>query len=194
MIYGIVLAAGRGRRVGIPKALLRLGTQTFLQRAVEIFAAASLDVVVVVNSEVEGMLPPAQPHERRVTNPDPDQSGMFGSARLGVSVVRRLEATGGILLPVDFPLVTSNDLRILAARLDDGASIVVATHGGRRGHPVGLGLAVLAEIEVDPTLTSLRDVVRRDPGRVVETEISEGAILGVNTQEDLARVSNRTFR
>ncbi len=194
MIYGIVLAAGLGRRVGTPKALLQLGARTFHQRAVETFALASLEVVVVVNSVVERELEKAASHERRVVNPDPDQNGMFGSVRLGVAEARRLGATSAILLPVDFPLVTSDDLRILIARLDGGASIVVATHQGRRGHPIGLSEGVLVEIGSDPTLTTLRDVVRRDPARVVEAEVSEGAILGVNTQEDLARVSDRTFR
>ena len=45
-----------------------------------------------------------------------------------------------------------------------------------------------------PPSTTLRDIVRRDTSRVVEVEASEGAILGVNTKEDLERVSNRSFR
>jgi CTP:molybdopterin cytidylyltransferase MocA len=50
------------------------------------------------------------------------------------------------------------------------------------------------EITTGPAVTTLRDIVRRDRSRVVEVPVSEGAILGVNTKEDLERVSNRSFR
>jgi len=72
--------------------------------------------------------------------------------------------------------------------------VVVATHGGSRGHPIGISRAIMDEIVTDTSAATLRDIVRRDPGRVVEVPVSEGAVMGVNTKEDLERVSNRTFR
>jgi CTP:molybdopterin cytidylyltransferase MocA len=119
---------------------------------------------------------------------------MFGSVRLGVREALELDAAGALLLPVDLPLVTSEDARAVLERLVAGAEVVVATHGGRWGHPIGISRAVMDEIVVSPREATLRDVVRRDRGRVVEVPVSLGAVTGVNTKEDLARASNRTFR
>jgi len=194
VICGIVLAAGLGRRIGSPKALLTLDGRTFLDRAVEAFSGAGLEVIVVMNPGVSAANSGGF-RGHRVVNADPDQgNGMFGSVRLGVSEALRLGASGALLLPVDLPLVTSEDVRAVRARLGEGAEVVVATHGGRRGHPIGISRAVMDEITTAPSAATLRDLVRRDPARVVEIPVSEAAIMGVNTKEDLERVSNRTFR
>lgn len=195
MIWGIVLAAGLGRRIGGPKALLSLDGRTFLERAVRAFTEAGLEVVVVVNPVVDAAVPKGALSARLVVNPDPDQqNGMFGSVRLGVCEALKLGARGALLLPVDLPLVTSEDVRAVVTRLNAGAAVVVATHAGRRGHPIGISRAVMDEVVTDPSTTTLRDIVRKDPARVVEVPVSVGAITGVNTREDLDRASNRTFR
>jgi len=195
VISGIVLAAGLGRRIGGPKALLRLDGPTFLARAMDAFLGAGLEVVVVMNPGVSEATSERDFRGRRVVNPDPDgENGMFGSVRLGVSEALGLGASGALLLPVDLPLVTSEDVRAVLARLGTEAEVVVATHGGRRGHPIGISRAVMDEIVEAPPTATLRDIVRRDPARVVEVPVSRGAVMGVNTKEDLERVSNRTFR
>ncbi len=195
MIWGIVLAGGRGRRIGGPKALLSLDGRTFLARAMDALRGAGLEAVVVMNPGVSEAVSDGGFQGRRVVNPDPDgENGMFGSVRLGVSEALRLGASGAILLPVDLPLVTSEDVGAVLARLGAGAEVAVATHGGRRGHPLGIGRAVMDEIVAAQSTATLRDIVRRDPARVVEVPVSRGAVMGVNTKEDLERVSNRTFR
>jgi len=195
VIWGIVLAAGMGRRIGRPKALLTLFGRTFLDCAIDALSGAGLEVVAVVNPGVIAAIPGGALRARRVVNPDPDgDNGMFGSVRLGVSEALRLGAKGALLLPVDLPLVASEDVRAVLARLNAGAAVVVATHGGRRGHPIGISRAIMDEIVTDTSAATLRDIVRRDPGRVVEVPVSQGAVMGVNTKEDLERVSNRTFR
>lgn len=195
MIRGILMGAGFGRRIGTPKALLTLGSETFHARAARAFREAGLPVISVLNAGVMAVLPEAGPDETRVLNPDPDQeAGMLSSVRLGVLEARRQGAPGVVLLPVDHPLVTSGDIRAVADALAKGAAVVVPTHGGRRGHPVGLGRAAMDEATSDPAVATLRDVVRRVPGRVVEIPASAGVLVGINTREDLERASERAFR
>ena len=195
MIYGIVLAAGMGRRIGQPKALLSLDGRTFLERSVSALTGAGLEVVVVMNPGVSAAVPAGAFRCRRVVNHDPDgENGMFGSVRLGVLEAVTRGAGGALLLPVDLPLVSSEDVRAVLGGLRAGAEVVVATHRDRWGHPIGVSRGVMEEIVAVPPSTTLRDVVRRDRKRVVEVPAAEGAIMGVNTKEDLERVSNRTFR
>ena len=195
MICGIVLAAGMGRRIGLPKALLSLDGRTFLERSVGALTGAGLEVLVVMNQGVSDAVPVEALSGRRLVNPDPDEeNGMFGSVRLGVSEGLAKGASGALLLPVDLPLVSTEDVRCVVTCLSGGAEVAVAAHAGRWGHPIGVSRAVMREIVTSPPATTLRDIVRRDRARVVEVPASEGAILGVNTGEDLERVSNRTFR
>ena len=192
----MVLAAGLGRRMGGPKALLEWRGETLHHRALRCFRDAAIGtVVVVVNPEVDRALPPPHPDERRVVNVDPDQAaGMFASVRLGVAEALRLGSSGALLLPVDHPLVTPADLCVLSRRLKEGAAIVVATHKGQRGHPIGLSRAVMEEVIGVGDAPTLRAIVRRDAARVVEAPVSEGAVQGINTSEDLARVLNAQLR
>jgi len=194
VIYGILLAAGLGQRIGMPKALLTLGGLTFHERGRRAFAAAGLEVVVVANPVVAEALPAPQAREHRVINLQPDEGGMFGSVRQGLAHALVLGATGAILLPVDHPLVASDDIRLLQSELAAGAAMVIAEHGGRRGHPIGLSLALMREATSDPSLSTLRDLRSRHASKAVVAAVSEGALQGVNSKEDLERVSNGTFR
>ena len=97
MIRGIVLAAGMGRRMGAPKALVTFGGETFHQRAVATLRGAGLGIVSVINPVVAEALPFAEGDEVRVVNADPNQvTDMFSSVRLGVAEARRLGADGAI--------------------------------------------------------------------------------------------------
>jgi molybdenum cofactor cytidylyltransferase len=197
VIEGIVLAAGFGRRVGIPKALLTLDGLTFHALALRAFEKTRVPVTVVVNAQVELALGAPGPNERRIVNEDPDQAaGMLSSVRLGVRAAMARAARGVILLPVDHPLVTGEDIRPVLRGLEDGAELVVPTHAGRRGHPIGLGSGLMRQVLDDLSITTLRDLVHREraQGRLVEVPTSEGVLLGVNSAEDLARASNRSFR
>ena len=78
VIHGILLAAGEGRRMGGPKALVEFAGETLHARAVERFRAAGLNVISVVNAQVGAALPPARPGEIRLVNGDPGHAdGMF---------------------------------------------------------------------------------------------------------------------
>ena len=195
MIYGILLAAGMGRRMGRPKALMEFRVGTLHSRGVGLIRSAGLEVMVVVNPVVSDALRKAGPEEQRVLNPDPEAGGgMFRSVQLGVGHALALGASGVVVIPVDLPLVTPDDVRAVVAALRAGSPIAVATHLSRRGHPVGMNLAVMREVADAAPGSTLRDLVRRDPGRVSLVEVSEGAILGVNTREELERLLARSFR
>ena len=57
-VVAVILAAGAGRRIGGPKALLRIGDQSFLAHAAALFRRPGIDAVVaVVGHQAEGCWP-----------------------------------------------------------------------------------------------------------------------------------------
>jgi molybdenum cofactor cytidylyltransferase len=183
--------------MGMPKALLTLDGMTFHARALQAFEEAHVPVTVVINAQIEPMLGSPGPNERRIVNEDPDQAaGMLSSIRLGVQAALSAGAGSVILLPVDHPRVTGEDIQAVLMALEGGGALVVPTHAGRRGHPIGLGSRLMRQVLNDPSIATLRDIVHREQasGGLVEAPASEGVLLGVNSAEDLARASNRSFR
>jgi len=194
VIRGIVLAAGFGRRIGIPKALLTIREETFHARAVRVLRANGLSIVSVVNSAVDVALGPPLADETRIINPDPDEGGMFGSVRLAIEDASARGAASAVLLPVDHALVTIMDVAVIVAALRDGAAIALPVFEGRRGHPVGVSQQVMREILEAPPGGTLKELVHKEPGRVVEVPASFGVVTGINTQADLDRASILSFR
>ena len=109
MIPAIVLAAGLGRRMGGPKALLEVGGETLLQRAVRIAADAGCAPVLAVVGEGVSVPPGAQP----ICNPAPAE-GMASSIRAGIAALPA-EAQQALLMVVDQPAVEADLLRALLA-------------------------------------------------------------------------------
>ncbi len=56
-IAGLILAGGASRRMGSPKALLRLQDETFLDRLIRLFSGVCEPVVVVVGDHAAGFDP-----------------------------------------------------------------------------------------------------------------------------------------
>lgn len=180
----VVLAAGRSSRMGHAKALTRIGHETALERVVRVAAAAGVPdrVVVVVAEPHAEVVRAAHPHldVEWVLNPSPEQ-GRTGSLKRGLA---RVETAARVLVwPVDHPLARLDTVRRL---LDASSDVVLPEQGGRGGHPLVLAGAALAEARALADDAPLRDVVRRDPGRVARVVVDdEGVRANLDTPEDL---------
>lgn len=181
MTCAVVLAAGMGRRVGRPKASLRIGAETFLARVVRTCAAAGCEPVVAV-------VPSAGPFDAagaiEVVNPRPDD-GPLASVRLGL---RALPPAPVVLFPVDHPLVLPATVAALAraASRSDGASFARPVSDGKRGHPIALSAAAALALASAPLDGTLRDAL--SPFAAIDVEVSDpGVLANLNTLEDLRR-------
>jgi CTP:molybdopterin cytidylyltransferase MocA len=125
---GAVLAAGSGRRMGSPKAVLHVDGARLVDRAVAALSAGGCEPVLAVvpaGVEVTGA--------QVVVNDAPDR-GMRSSLVLAVDAA---DAAGGdalAVLLVDLPGVPSDAIRTVVAAWRPGR-IAVASYAGRRGHP-----------------------------------------------------------
>ncbi|BBH63918.1 hypothetical protein ACTI_06030 [Actinoplanes sp. OR16] len=137
-VAGLVLAAGAGRRYGMPKALVEHDGRLLVQRAAATLREAGCDhVLVVLGAAADEVLTRAPDLPATVINPD-WASGMGSSLRTGLATLETTDATAAVVLLVDMPGVTAEAVRRVTAHATPGA-LVMGGYGDRRGHPVLLG-------------------------------------------------------
>jgi CTP:molybdopterin cytidylyltransferase MocA len=155
-VRGLVLAAGAGRRMGAPKALVRRRPEdpTLVERAVDLLHAggcSGMTVVVGAAAEEVTAIVTALGRDIDVVTCPHWEEGMGASLRCGLAALARTthEGEGRI----DAVLVTLVDLPDLVpevvARVLDGPNhddstalrrvLRRAAYGGRPGHPALLG-------------------------------------------------------
>ncbi|WP_433826457.1 nucleotidyltransferase family protein [Actinoplanes sp. CA-015351] len=154
-VAGLVLAAGAGRRYGMPKALVRHEGQLFVERAADTLRRAGCErVLVVLGAAADEVRAAAPGLPETVVNPD-WATGMASSLRTGLATLAGTPtATPGetpaatpegsrpvtavVVLLVDMPGVGAEAVRRIAVHASPGALVMGGYHG-RRGHPVLLG-------------------------------------------------------
>jgi molybdenum cofactor cytidylyltransferase len=189
-IAAIVLAAGRGERMGGPKALLAIDGESFLARVCRLLARPPVDGVIAVlgheadRVERDAGLPPGI---RVVANPRYAE-GMLTSIAAGLEAAEAAGATAVLLHPVDHPMVEPETIDRVIAALRAGATIAVPSHEGRRGHPGGFARAAWAALRMAPPNEGARAVLARHPEWVTHVEGGPGCLAGVNTPEDYRRL------
>ena len=198
-IVGIVLAAGKSTRLGRPKALLTAPSgETFVARVAGTLSDGGADSVVVVGRESDeellAQVSALRPGVEFAANPAPDR-GQLSSVIVGIEYADARGAEAVVVLPVDTPLVLADTVRAaLQAFRQSRAAIVRVTYQGRHGHPVVFGAAVFAEIRAADPSVGAKQVVRRDPGRVLDVEVADpGVLQDVDLPEDFHRLFGRAL-
>jgi molybdenum cofactor cytidylyltransferase len=134
-LIAIVLGAGRGARMGGPKALLMIdGEPLYLRHARRAREAGCGDVVLVTNREVAGVLP-SEPGVRVVLSDEDETSGSL--ARGCASLAASPACAGFVLItPVDAFPASVLTIQLLFQAIRDGAEAATPRFEGRGGHPV----------------------------------------------------------
>lgn len=164
---GLVLAAGAGRRYGMPKALVPHRGRLLVQRACDTLAEAGCAQVVVVLGAAAGEVRASLPGTvEPVLNPD-WETGMGSSLRTGLHHLSGTTATAALVLLVDMPGVSAEAVRRILARSAPDA-LVTGGYGDRRGHPVLLGRDHWTGVAATATGDrGARDYLRAHPVEVV---------------------------
>lgn len=192
-VAGIVLAAGRSRRMGSPKALLGYGGRTFVEAVLGALRRGGCDPLLVVVGS-------GGPHEEIarlareagaevVVNPDP-ASEQLESLRVALLALPG-DCEGAAVAPVDVPKV---DHRLVASLLDAfrvrGAPLVLPLReDGSHGHPVLFARTLFPELLAGDPADGARSVVHAHLPDAVEVPVSDPAMLeDVDTPEDYRRL------
>ena len=192
-VVAIVLAAGEGRRMGGPKALLPLGDGTFLSHACGLFARPGVaGVIVVLGAEAERVRATAGlPADAGVARNERWREGMLTSVWAGLDAAEALSAEAVLVHPVDNPLVAPATIDAVVAALASGAEVAVPSHGGRRGHPAGFARSCWPDLRAAPLDGGARAVLAANPGRVVHVPAGADCLVDLDTPRDLAEAGRR---
>jgi nicotine blue oxidoreductase len=139
VIAGLLLAAGAGRRYGMPKALVDGGT--WLRRAVATLTDGGCDqVFVVVGAQADEVIPLVPNTATTVVATDWAE-GMGASLRAGLAELGRStppQVQAALVHLVDLPDVAASVVRRLVA-LANPSVVARAGFDSQPGHPVLLG-------------------------------------------------------
>ncbi len=189
-IIPIILAAGASSRMGRPKALLDFDGRCCLELALAAVRRFGTPILVLGpnHEEIRARVPLDQV---QVAYNLEVESGQAASLKAGLALLPP-EAEAFFFLPVDVPLLTSDDVLRLAdaywANRDPRKTVFIPSHEMRRGHPVLCRRELAAEILALPPGASARDVIDRVPGRVgyIATP-NPNVLMDMDTPEDYVR-------
>jgi molybdenum cofactor guanylyltransferase len=180
---GVVLAGGKGRRLGGDKAIVELEGRALVHYPIEALHGVCDDVVVVAKRDT--ILPPLSGVADLWIEPDEPRHPLVGVGHaLRLAVGRPV-----LVVAVDLPLMDAATLRaIMTAELDGGVAVVPRVHG--RLQPLCAlytprALPGLAEFDAGARTT---EVVEALGVRVLDG-LDETAFYNVNAPEDLLQAS-----
>lgn len=192
-VHSLVLAGGISNRMGFPKALMPFGQSYFLHRIYETLVAAETDpVYIVINTGLYACL--KSPHKefprgRFVQNPDPAR-GQIHSLKLGLGAARQDGAHAVVVALVDQPAIqVGTILELVAAYRRDPNHLLIATYGGKTGHPILIPSGLFDAFLDAPEGQTARDIIARhaDCVELVETRDPQ-VVADIDSPEDLARL------
>ncbi len=184
-VAGVLLAAGEGRRLGNPKALVELVGVRLIDRGVALLReGGTAPVVAVLGAAVVELLGVITVH-----NPD-WRTGMGSSLAAGLGSVP-VSAEAAVVALVDQPLVGSGSVRRLIAAYRAGSRVAVAAYHGQPRNPVLLAREHWpAAIALAAGDVGARPFLRAHPDLVTLVECADtGRPDDVDTPEDLARIA-----
>jgi molybdenum cofactor cytidylyltransferase len=189
VVWAVILAAGRSRRMGTPKLLLPYEGTCVVQNVVRKVRAAGVPSILVVlgaeGDSIKNIL--KDDSVKFVLNPDFSR-GMLSSVQSGLRALPRA-ATWVMVLLGDQPALSESAIRaMLQARKRTTKGILIPVYKGKRGHPLLFDLKYKKEVlALDPAI-GLRQLLNGHPDDVMEVEIPDGAVLSdIDTPEDYRR-------
>lgn len=143
MVQGVLLAAGAGRRMGGPKALVRAADGTpWLLRSVQVLAEGGCDAVTVVlgaGAEQAARLIASAGSAADVVVADDWAEGMGASLRAGLGAVDPESVEAALVHLVDLPDVGADVVARVLAGAAGPDGLARAAYDGEPGHPVLIG-------------------------------------------------------
>ena len=189
-MVGILLSAGFSRRFGSADKLLQLlpdGRPIALASAESLIKAMPISIAVVRSENIVLAELLSNAGLKVVFCNENDQE-MADSLSTAIRFSSSLEAAndGFVIALADMPYIEPATIKTVATNLSTGASIVIPTYHGQRGHPVGFSAKFRSELESLQGDEGARSIIKRYPNEVELLPCDDAGILAdIDTQADL---------
>ncbi len=100
-VFAIVLAAGKSKRLGRPKALLKCGEKTLIKFIVDKLESINLNVVVITNLELEKLIAKSLKSNNTKIIVPRNTENRTGNLIAGLNVIKNPEKI--LVVPIDRP-------------------------------------------------------------------------------------------
>ncbi|MFI7080128.1 NTP transferase domain-containing protein [Micromonospora sp. NPDC049903] len=163
----MIIAAGGGRRIGGPEALLHQGDKPLVDQMIDTLTEAGCgQIVVVLGAAADQVRDTAHLDHATVVVNRAWGTGVGSSIRAGLAGIDDDRVEAAVVVPVDMPGLTAEAIRRVTA-LPFPDVLVCATYNGLRGYPMLFGrrhwsgIATLASADVGarPYLLAHKDQI-----------------------------------
>ncbi|MFT7517155.1 MAG: CTP:molybdopterin cytidylyltransferase MocA [Myxococcota bacterium] len=195
-LHAIILAAGAGKRLGYPKALLKLHGNLMLPLICESFKAAGCQhLSVVIRPEHEDFfLDQGLSARELVINPSPDD----GRTSSLLCALKRVAPEHNLLIhSCDTPLISSDAIQKLTVQwlaTDDPQCVLarLCSTAGKGGHPLLVGSELVEQLRSFKPDQPMHDLLSNNTKSLLNVACSgdPGPFLGINTPEQLKLVES----
>ena len=193
MIYGIILAAGEGKRMGKVKLTLPLGDKQLIEWVLRAVKLTPLDkYFLVVRPEDKDIIKIGKAWGAEIVlNPD-FRKGMSTSIKKALLKINTREAEGFFLILGDQPLITSKIINKLIKSFSPGKEeIIVPYFKDKRGNPVLFDICWKDELMAVTGDVGGRVLIKAHPEKVKRVNISDETILfDIDREEDYEKMKN----
>jgi CTP:molybdopterin cytidylyltransferase MocA len=192
-LIGILLAAGRGRRMGGSKQLLLWpadkGDKPLVAAAFDAVAGVCDHMIVVLGHEADAVAAALGDRMFHPAESDADAE-MFESIRIGLRAAQQIDpAADALLHPADHPEVAPATLsRLIDALNRESDRAVMPEHDGRGGHPVLIPSGLTENLLHCSGEGGLRQYWIDHPEQCARLVVDDASVVrDLDTPEDLER-------
>jgi molybdenum cofactor cytidylyltransferase len=190
---GLIIAAGRGRRMGRTKQLVEwpsaAGNVPLVAAAFDAICGVCDEMIVVLGHDAELVAAALvdRPFHRVMSDADAE---MFESIRAGLVAAQKIDANATVVLqPGDHPEVSPNTLQLLAGALSMHSDCaIMPTFRNRGGHPVFIPPAIIARLILEECPQGLGEFWRGNPQLCRRIAIDDASVVrDVDTPDQIDR-------
>lgn len=185
LIKPIILAAGKGQRMGQPKIYQKINQVYFLNKIVNTFNEANLkNITLVVFPDCDTNKFSVLKNIKWIINPNPEK-GMLSSVFYGINDDN--EYDGFLIIPVDHPNIQVPTLKLLIKYFNGNSdSIIKPVYQGVKGHPVIFPKSLASKIKNDDLEGGLNTILSLSGYPKINISVNDsGVVENLNIPEDL---------
>jgi molybdenum cofactor cytidylyltransferase len=190
-LIGVLLAAGRSRRMGRTKQLLPWppgdeGAKPLVAASFDAVAPACCTMIVVVGHEADAVVAALGERRFETVHVDADAE-MLASVKAGLAAARAMHSTADVLLqPADQPMMNRETIETLVeASAEHRGRAVIPEFGGRGGHPVIVPALLVPQILDFAAQGGLRQFWLENAERCMRIPVDDaGVVFDVDTPAD----------